>query len=37
MANTTSGTHVFDKNFSIDEIIEEGYDELECQEYLATS
>jgi hypothetical protein len=28
MANTTSGTHVFDKNFSIDEIIEEGYERI---------
>jgi len=28
VANTTSGTHVFDKNFSIDEIIEEGYERI---------
>jgi hypothetical protein len=28
MANTTSGTHVFDKNFSIDEIIQEGYERI---------
>jgi hypothetical protein len=28
MANTTSGTTTFDKNFSIDEIIEEAYDRL---------
>ena len=28
MANTTSGTHVFDKNFSINEIIEEGYERI---------
>ena len=28
MANTTSGTYVFDKNFSIDEIIEEGYERI---------
>ena len=26
MANTTSGTTVFGKNFSIDEIVEEGYE-----------
>ena len=26
MANTTSGTHTFDKNFSIDEIIEESFE-----------
>ena len=26
MANTTSGTVIFDKNFSIDEIIEEAYE-----------
>jgi len=28
MANTTSGTAVFDKNFSIDEIIEEAYERI---------
>jgi hypothetical protein len=28
MANTTSGTYVFDKNFSIDEIIEEAYERI---------
>ena len=28
MANTTSGTTVFDKNFAIDEIIEEAFDRL---------
>jgi hypothetical protein len=28
MANTTSGTYVFDKNFSIDEIIEESYERI---------
>src|SRR6056300_1296167 len=28
MANTTSGTTTFDKNFSIDDIIEEAYDRL---------
>ena len=28
MANTTSGTTVFDKNFSIDEIIEEAYERI---------
>jgi len=28
VANTTSGTHVFDKNFSIDEIVEEGYERI---------
>mgnify|MGYP001118423653 FL=1 len=28
MANTTSGTTVFDKNFSIDEIIEESYERI---------
>ena len=25
MANTTSGTQIFEKNFSIDEIIEESF------------
>ena len=28
MANTTSGTYTFDKNFSIDEIIEEAYERI---------
>ena len=28
MANTTSGTATFDKNFSIDEIIEESYERI---------
>ena len=28
MANTTSGTTVFDKNFSIDEIVEEAYERI---------
>ena len=28
MANTTSGTTIFDKNFSIDEIIEESYERI---------
>ena len=28
MANTTSGTYIFDKNFSIDEIIEESYERI---------
>jgi hypothetical protein len=31
MANTTSGTYVFDKNFSIDEVIEEAYERLGIQ------
>ena len=31
MANTTSGTVVFDKNFSIDEIIEEAYERIGLQ------
>ena len=31
MANTTSGTYVFDKNFSIDDIIEEAYERLGIQ------
>jgi len=31
MANTTSGTTTFDKNFSIDEIIEEAYERLGVQ------
>ena len=32
MANTTSGTTVFDKNFSIDEIIEESYERIGINE-----
>ena len=32
MANTTSGTTVFDKNFSIDEIIEEAFERLGIQD-----
>ena len=28
MANTTSGTTVFDKGFSIDEIIEEAFERI---------
>jgi len=32
MANTTSGTTVFDKNFSIDEIIEEAFERLGIQQ-----
>src|SRR5210317_1929776 len=31
MANTTSGTAIFDKNFSIDEIIEEAYERIGMQ------
>ena len=31
MANTTSGTVIFDKNFSIDEIIEESYERIGFQ------
>jgi len=31
MANTTSGTVIFDKNFSIDEIIEEAYERIGFQ------
>jgi len=31
MANTTSGTTIFDKNFSIDEIIEEAYERISMQ------
>ena len=31
MANTTSGTVVFDKNFSIDEIIEDAYERIGLQ------
>jgi len=31
MANTTSGTHSFEKNFSIDEIIEESFERMGIQ------
>ena len=31
MANTTSGTTVFDKNFAIDEIVEEAYERIGMQ------
>ena len=31
MANTTSGTAIFDKNFSIDEIIEDAYERIGLQ------
>ena len=31
MANTTSGTYVFGKNFSIDEIVEEAYERCGVQ------
>ena len=31
MANTTSGTVIFDKNFSIDEIVEEAYERIGLQ------
>ena len=31
MANTTSGTVIFDKNFSIDEILEEAYERIGLQ------
>jgi len=31
MANTTSGTYIFDKNFVIDEIIEEAYERIGMQ------
>ena len=31
MANTTSGTYTFDKNFSIDDVIEEAYERLGIQ------
>jgi len=32
MANTTSGTTVFDKNFSIDEIVEEAFERIGIQQ-----
>jgi len=32
MANTTSGTTTFDKNFSIDEIVEEAFERLNLQD-----
>ena len=31
MANTTSGTHTFEKGFSIDEIIEESFERMGIQ------
>ena len=31
MANTTSGTTIFDKTFAIDEIIEEAYERIGMQ------
>ena len=31
MANTTSGTQVFEKNFSIDEIVEESFERMGIQ------
>ena len=31
MANTTSGTQIFEKNFSIDEIIEESFERMGIQ------
>ena len=31
MANTTSGTTIFDKNFSIDEIIEDAFERIGFQ------
>ena len=31
MANTTSGTHTFDKTFAIDEIVEEAYERIGSQ------
>ena len=31
MANTTSGSYVFDKNLSIDEIIEDAYERIGIQ------
>ena len=31
MANTTSGTYKFEKNFSIDEIIEESFERMGIQ------
>ena len=31
MANTTSGTYTFDKNFAIDEVIEEAYERIGLQ------
>ena len=31
MANTTSGTYVFEKDFSIDEIIEEAFQRMGIQ------
>ena len=31
MANTTSGTTIFDKDFSIDDIVEEAYERLNLE------
>ena len=31
MANTTSGTVVFDKNFAVDDVIEEAYERIGLQ------
>ena len=31
MANTTSGTYTFDKNFAIDDLIEEAYERIGIQ------
>ena len=36
MANTTSGTHSFEKNFSIDEIIEESFERMGIQNVTGT-
>jgi len=33
MANTTSGTTTFDKDFSIDEIVEESFERLVFNKY----
>ena len=37
MANTTSGTATFDKNFSIDEIVEEAYERIGQQTFQVIS
>jgi hypothetical protein len=31
MANTTSGAYIFDKTFSIDEVIQEAYERIGLQ------
>ena len=36
MANTTSRSYTFDKNLSIDEIIEDAYEEIDSEETPAT-